>query len=79
MSDAVETQGSEEPKDVKDSGSTGNTNLLIGAGFGAYGTTLAVTVGYVCPMCLIITPIFLGMGGVQKYKYLKKKAEEKSV
>ena len=53
--------------------STGTTNLLIGGGVGAYGTTIALTAGYVCPICVIATPLFLGWGGVQKYKYLKNK------
>lgn len=56
---------------------TGKVNLMIGGGFAAYGATIATTMGYICPFCLVATPLFLGLGGVQRYKYLKSKAEEK--
>lgn len=54
----------------------GHTNLLIGAGFGIYGAVIGMSVGFICPACLIATPLFLGMGGVQRYKYLKNKARK---
>ncbi len=53
----------------------GTKNLLIGAGFGAYGTTIALTAGTVCPVCIIATPLFLGIGAYQKIKHLKRKKE----
>jgi len=55
---------------------TGKVNLMIGGGFAAYGATIATTMGYVCPFCLVATPLFLGLGGVQRYKYLKSKADK---
>ncbi|PCJ99149.1 MAG: hypothetical protein COA45_06830 [Zetaproteobacteria bacterium] len=54
----------------------GTTNLLIGGGIGAYGTTMAVSVGYICPFCLIATPLFLGMGAVQRFRYLRNNSEK---
>lgn len=55
---------------------TGKVNLMIGGGFAAYGATIATTMGYICPFCLVATPLFLGLGGVQRYKYLKAKADK---
>lgn len=49
---------------------TGTANLAIGGGFAAYGATLGMVTGSICPVCLIATPIFIGLGGVQKCKYL---------
>ena len=54
----------------------GTINLAIGGGFAAYGTTIALTMGAVCPICAVATPLFLGLGGVQRYKYLKSKADK---
>ena len=58
--------------------STGTGILLLGGGFGAYGTTLALTTGFVCPVCLVVTPLLLGTGAVLKYKHLKSKNITKS-
>jgi len=52
---------------------TGTTSLLIGGGIGAYGTTLAVTGGIICPTCVVAAPLFLGWGGVQRYRHLQRK------
>lgn len=54
----------------------GTTNLLIGGGFAVIGGTLVTTVGFVCPVCTIATPLFLGMGAVQRFKYLKNKSKK---
>ncbi len=53
---------------------TGNTNLLFGACFGAMGGAMAFGAGFICPACTIGTPLLLGMGAWQKYKYLKYKS-----
>lgn len=55
--------------------SSGKTNLIIGGGIGAYGTTLALTVGYICPVCVVAAPAFLGVGAWQT---LKARADKKS-
>ena len=55
------------------SSETGNTMLLAGGGFAAYGTTMAVAVGTVCPVCIVATPLLLGVGAYQKYKHVKAK------
>ena len=62
-------------KDIqqKPKSDNGNVCLIAGAGLGTLGTTLAVTTSFVCPMCMIGTPVLLGIGGWQKYKYLKGK------
>lgn len=54
---------------------TGNAYLIGGACLGAYGVTVATATGLVCPMCLIGTPLLLGYGGWQKYKFMKEKKE----
>lgn len=66
------TPETDEAKKSPDPFKTGTTQLLVGGGIGAYGVTLATTVGYVCPICVIAAPAFLGWGGVQKYLYHKK-------
>lgn len=67
MTDSRETENQE----------TGNVMLAAGGGFAAYGTTMALTASYVCPVCVVATPLLLGYGGYQKYKYLQsKKATE---
>ena len=52
---------------------TGTKNLLYGTGLGAMGTCLALGAGYICPVCVIGTPLLLSIGAVQKYKYTKRK------
>ena len=78
MSDDV---GAEKDEVVEESCAPcekGTTNLLIGGGFGAYGTTMVLTIGYACPICMVATPLFLGMGAVQRFKYLKNKSVDNS-
>lgn len=62
----------------QDAQNNGNKNLLIGTGFGAFGSTLVLTAGYVCPFCMVATPLFLGMGAVQKYKHLTQQEKLKT-
>lgn len=47
----------------------GNDYLLMGGGVGAYGATLAVVTGTICPTCIIIAPALIGAG---IYKKLRK-------
>jgi hypothetical protein len=68
MTDSRETDG-EEPQSTE----TGNTMLLAGGGFAAYGTTMAVTAGFVCSVCVVATPVLLGVGAYQKYKHRQTK------
>ncbi len=57
-------------------GDKGTASLLIGAGFGAYGTTIVAASGVVCPVCVIAAPLFLGLGAVQRISYTKKNKKE---
>ncbi len=52
----------ETPKKKTGGLSNSNTMFFAGAGVGAYGTTLAVTAGYVCPMCVVAAPALIGWG-----------------
>jgi chromate transport protein ChrA len=72
MTDEKNNQN-EQPKPGPDKG---NIALLTGAGIGTYGTTMALTSGFICPVCVVATPLFLGIGGLQRYKHLKNKKEK---
>jgi hypothetical protein len=66
MTDSRETEG-EKPQSTE----TGNMMLVAGGGFAAYGTTMAVAAGTVCPVCVVATPLLLGVGAYQKYRHVK--------
>lgn len=46
----------------------GTLEIATGVSFGAYGMTLALTVGTICPTCIIATPAFLGYGFYKRQK-----------
>ncbi len=46
----------------------GTLALIAGAGFGVYGTTLAIAGGVVCPTCVIATPALIGYGLYKRQK-----------
>ena len=71
MSDSRETEKTETSE-------TGTSTLLMGGGVVTYGTTLALTAGYICPVCVVAAPLLLGYGGYQKYKYHTGKLGSKS-
>jgi hypothetical protein len=58
--------------------SEANKALLTGAGIGVFGSTLAATTGFVCPVCILATPLFLGYGGYQKYKEICNRSKTSS-
>lgn len=53
----------------------GNQCIAMGLGVGGLGTAAALTVGAVCPLCLIVAPGLLGVGILQRFKarWLRKK------
>ncbi|MDX2095010.1 MAG: hypothetical protein SFW64_03625 [Alphaproteobacteria bacterium] len=53
---------------------TGTSNLLMGAGIGAYGTASFVATGAICPVCIVLTPVLLGAGAYQRLKSRRAKA-----
>lgn len=52
--------------------SNANVVVLTGVGIGAYGSLLAASTGFVCPICVVATPLLLGVGGYMKYKEITK-------
>lgn len=50
----------------------GTSNLLFGAGVGAYGTASFLATGAVCPACIILAPALLGLGAYKRMKYNQK-------
>ncbi len=57
---------------------TGTTNLAIAGGIGVYGGSIFATSGIICPACIIAAPLFLGIGAMQRRKFLKKQAEKET-
>ncbi|MCX6695274.1 MAG: hypothetical protein NTU61_03140 [Candidatus Altiarchaeota archaeon] len=50
----------------------GKAELLTGVSLGAFGAAGAIG-GAICPICVIGTPLFLGLGVYKKIKYGKAK------
>ncbi|MBL7661824.1 hypothetical protein JNK13_03625 [bacterium] len=48
--------------------SEGNACLGLGAGVGALGLGGAMISGAVCPLCIFVTPLLIGMGITQKVR-----------
>jgi hypothetical protein len=56
-------------KKAIDTPEKGTSTLLLGAGVGTYGTVNFTLAGFVCPACIVLTPVLLGYGAYQRYKF----------
>ena len=64
---------SEQDTQTKDKNTkTGRTELLVGAGIGAYGIANFLATGFLCPACVVVAPALIGTG---IYCYLKSKKD----
>ncbi|MBD3262065.1 MAG: hypothetical protein GF334_10445 [Candidatus Altiarchaeales archaeon] len=52
----------EEKKD------SGNTELIVGTSLSAYAAASTIVTGAVCPLCVIASPLLLGVGLIKKIK-----------
>ena len=48
-------------------GRSANEFLVAGTALGAVGTVGALATGAVCPICIVATPLLLGIGLLQKF------------
>ena len=55
-------------KTIDESRSDANKLLAAGASAGAIGTAGALITGAVCPLCIIATPVLLGVGFLKRMK-----------
>jgi len=55
-------------KTIDESRSDANNLLAAGASAGAIGTAGALITGAVCPLCIIATPVLLGVGFLKRMK-----------
>lgn len=76
----MDIKNEKEPKSIldiiNDGVDTGTTSIVVGGGFGLYGTSLFAATGTICPACLIATPLLLSVGVVQRHFFLKNKTKE---
>lgn len=67
MSDPQEKKPAELLRSARGVNEQGNHYLTLGAAIGAMGLAGAA-LGAVCPLCVVATPAFLGLGAVQKLR-----------
>jgi hypothetical protein len=74
LPEAIDTTAERHRSSAKAS-RIGTELLTAGLGVGAIGLAGAA-LGAVCPLCVVVTPALLGLGGVQKLRalWLKRKA-----
>ena len=53
------------------------TCLIAGAGVGAFGAASALTVGAVCPLCIVAAPALLGIGAFKHYRRRRAKRNQR--
>lgn len=56
----------------------GQLQIGTGLAIGGYGTTAALTAGYICPVCVVATPLLLGLGYRNLRKAKKLEAEHET-
>ena len=61
-------------QDLKDA----NTCMLLGAGVGAVGVISALSIGAVCPLCVVAAPGLIGFGFLRRL-YLKFRKNRKTI
>ena len=59
-------------KTLDESRSSANNLLAAGASAGAIGTAGALITGAVCPLCIVATPVLLGVGLVKRMNIKRK-------
>lgn len=76
MSDPKDPNPAELLRTARGANEQGNHYLTLGASIGAMGLAGAA-LGAVCPLCVVATPAFLGLGAVQKLRglFLAKRAK----
>ncbi len=73
-----ETAMETEYRESDQSSDNGNTWLGLGAGTGAWGGFTWLAAGHFCPVCLIVTPVLLGVGIYQKFIKQEKRTTPKA-
>ena len=69
MSDERERKPEDEARELRED----SHRLLVGgATLGTFAVVTSALVGATCPMCVVVAPVMLGAGAVQRWRAVRK-------